>query len=173
MLIETTRLQLREFTVEDAADMYQLNSDIEVVQYTGDASFESIAASRKFLQNYDAYEKYGMGRWLVTRKSDQACLGWCGLKMHKGNWVDLGYRFFKKYWNKGYATEASQGCLAYGFRDLGLTEIYATVFPANKASSRVLEKLGFRFIKKKEDEYLGACLFYELKKDQWIASLGA
>lgn len=168
MLIETSRLQLREFRVEDAANMYDLNSDIEVVQYTGDASFESVAASRKFLKSYDAYEKHNMGRWLVSRKSDQACLGWCGLKMHEGNWVDLGYRFFKKYWNMGYATESSKGCIAYGFGALGLTEIYATVLPINKASSRVLEKLGFQFFKEIEDEFLGNCFFYELRKENWI-----
>lgn len=166
ILIETSRLQLREFCLEDAPAMYELNRDIEVVQYTGDVSFESVEAAREFLQNYTAYRQYGMGRWLVLRKSDQACLGWCGLKMHEGDWVDLGYRFSKKYWNQGYATEAARACIHYGFQELGLTEVYATVLPVNKASSRVLEKLGFRFFKEIEDELMGMSYLYELKKKE-------
>ncbi|MEL6256321.1 MAG: GNAT family N-acetyltransferase [Bacteroidota bacterium] len=167
IILETPRLLLREFLLSDAQDMYELNRDIEVVQYTGDHSFESLEAAEEFLRNYDPYSKTGMGRWLVIRKSDHACLGWCGLKWHEGDWIDLGYRFFKKYWNQGYASESSTYCLKYGFTKLKLDEIFATVMPENKASVRVLEKLGFRFLREINEELMGTSLFYGLKKEDW------
>ena len=167
IVLETPRLLLREFLLSDAEDMYALNSNWEVIQYTGDTSFESLEAAREFLRNYDPYSKTGMGRWLVIRKSDKACLGWCGLKWHEGDWIDLGYRFFQEYWNQGYATESSQYCLDYGFNELNLKEIFATVMPENIGSVRVLEKLGFQFIKEIEEELMGSSLYYGLKKQDW------
>ena len=167
IVLETPRLLLREFLLSDAEDMYALNSNWEVVQYTGDTSFESLEAAREFLRNYDPYSKTGMGRWLVIRKSDQACLGWCGLKWHEGDWVDLGYRFFKKYWKNGYAWESAIYCISHGFFKLDLDEIFATVVPENIASVRLLEKLGFKYLKDVEDEYFGKAHYYGLTWQAW------
>ena len=57
---------LREFHISDAPALYELNSDPEVMRYTGDKPFSSIAEAESFVQNYDAYEKYGFGRWAGT-----------------------------------------------------------------------------------------------------------
>lgn len=169
-ILETSRLWLKEFYLSDAHDMYELNKDWDVIRYTGDESFKSLEEAETFLKNYDPYSQTGMGRWLVLRKSDEACLGWCGLKLHEGDWVDLGYRFFKKYWNQGYATESSIGCLNYGFDKLKLEEVYATVMPENIASVRVLEKLGFRFLKEMKEELMGIAHIYKLSKEEWLDS---
>lgn len=167
IILETPRLLLRNFLVSDAEDMYKLNSDWEVIKYTGDTAFDSLEAAKDFLRNYDPYSKTGMGRWLVIRKSDHTCLGWCGLKWHEGDWVDLGYRFFKKYWNQGYASESSIYCLEYGFSELELQEVFATVMPENVGSVRVLEKLGFQFIKEIDEDLMGKSLYYGLNKETW------
>jgi ribosomal-protein-alanine N-acetyltransferase len=58
----------------------------------------------------------------------------------------LGYRYKFKYWNHGFATEASMACIKLGFEQLKLDEIIAMVHPANLASMRVAEKCGFKFI---------------------------
>lgn len=143
-LIETPRLLLREFTPEDAEQIYLLNADPEVIRYTGDDAFASVAAARDFLQRYDVYRRYGMGRLAVIRRSDGQWLGWCGLKYHPDQEiVDLGFRFFRRFWGQGYATEAGRACLEYGFRNLQLDVIVAHAMQANGASIRVLEKLGF------------------------------
>lgn len=137
---------LREFSPGDAFHFYQLNADPEVLWYTGDRPFINLAEARTFLQNYDAYKKHGMGRWAVLNKADHVWLGWCGLKYHEDmDWVDLGFRFFRQYWGKGYATEAAGASIAYGFGALKLPEIVGRAQPGNRSSVRVLEKVGMQF----------------------------
>lgn len=145
-ILQTNRLLLRELTPEDAQNMYLLNLDPEVIRYTGDGPFASEVEARLFLDNYDHYKKYGMGRWAVIRKSDEAFLGWCGLKyIPDFGEHDIGYRFFRRYWGLGYATESAKVCLEYGFDTLGLTTIVGRAMRDNLASIRVLEKIGLRF----------------------------
>lgn len=148
IILQTPRLYLREITTDDAENAYLLNLDPEVIQYTGDESFESVEKAREFLAGYDHYEKYGFGRWAVIRKEDDAFLGWCGLKyVAEHDEYDVGYRLFKKYWNQGYATEAAKACLEYGFESLGMKTIVGRVMHANVASIRVLEKIGLTYWK--------------------------
>lgn len=145
---ETTRLILREMTPEDAQGAYDLNSDPEVIQYTGDKSFETVEEARIFLTNYDHYRKYGFGRWAVIRKEDNAFLGWCGLKYTpEKDEYDIGFRFFKKYWNKGYATEAATACLEKGFNEFNMQVIVGRAMKDNTASIHVLQKIGLRYWK--------------------------
>lgn len=144
--LETERLYLREITVDDAEHAYLLNLDEEVLRYTGDEPFESIEEAREFLSKYDHYAKYGFGRWGVIRKSDNVFLGWCGLKYTKElDEFDIGFRFSKKYWNKGYATESAIACLKIGFEKFKMPAIVGRARKENLASIRVLEKLGLTY----------------------------
>lgn len=145
-ILETERLLLREITPEDAEIAYRLNLDPEVIRYTGDGPFASTEDARDFLQKYDHYRKYGFGRWAVIRKSDGEFLGWCGLKYSADtDEYDIGFRFFKKYWGQGYATEAAKACLEKGFKELGMKVIIGRAMKANRASIRVLEKIGLQY----------------------------
>lgn len=147
-LIETPRLYLRELTPTDAENFYLLNADPEVMRFTGDEPFGSIEEAYTFLENYSHYNDYGFGRWAVIRKQDGAFLGWCGLKFTpESNEYDIGFRFFRKYWGNGYATQAAKACLDYGFGQLGLTTIVGRVMADNAASVKVLEKLGMNYVK--------------------------
>tara|TARA_B110000208_G_C11462275_1_gene318836 strand:- start:53 stop:559 length:507 start_codon:yes stop_codon:yes gene_type:complete len=145
IVLITERLILREFELTDAEAMFNLNSDEEVLRYTGDKQFESIEDANNFFKNYPDYEKNGFGRWALVTKGDKEVIGWCGLKKHEDNTVDIGYRIFKNQWNKGYATEASIACLEYGFQVFELDEIIANAATENKASIRVMEKIGMEF----------------------------
>lgn len=145
-ILETPRLILREFIPDDAEALFQLNSDPEVIRYTGDAPFADQAAAATFLENYKDYEKNGYGRWAMIEKETGAFLGWCGLKYHPDTGeTDLGFRLLQRYWNCGFATEAAQTCLTYGFEQLGLPSIIGRAMVANVASIRVLEKIGLQF----------------------------
>ncbi len=141
--MQTSRLHLRAFQPEDAEHLFQMNNDWECIQYTGDVAFENLGEAGNFIKNYDHYQKYSFGRWTVLDKISGEFLGWCGLKydeeLHE---YDLGFRFLKKNWGKGYATEASQLCLKLGFEKFGMQEIVGRVMPENIASIKVLEKLG-------------------------------
>ena len=147
-ILETGRLLLREITPDDAAACYLLNSDPEVIRYTGDEAFADVAAAHKFLSNYDQYRKYGVGRWAVILKEDNGFLGWCGLKYSADvDEYDIGFRFFRAQWGKGYATESAKGCIDYGFKMLNLDMIVGRAMKANTASISVLSKIGLTYWK--------------------------
>jgi len=147
-ILETPRLKLREITPADAPELYALNLDPEVIQYTGDPPFESVEATETFFRNYPDYRRNGYGRWLMVRKEDGAVLGWCGLKyLPETQETDIGYRLFKKYWGAGYATEAAKACLQYGFETLKLDTIIARAMQKNVASVNIMKKLGMTFWK--------------------------
>ncbi len=140
---ETTRLRLRAFEEGDAEAFYRLNSHPEVNRYTGEPPCESVAAARAGIRSYPDWTQYGIGRWAAVYKATNEIIGFAGLKwLSDFGEVDLGYRFLPQYWGRGLATEASVACLAYGFETLGLKRIVGYTDPENRASMRVLEKLG-------------------------------
>ena len=153
--IETTRLLLRRFTLNDIDAAYQMNLDTEVSKYTGDGGVVSRAEIQKRITEdvLGDYHKYGYGRLAVELKATQKFIGFAGLKyLDDLNEVDLGYRFMTPYWGKGYATEAGKACVHFGFKNLGLKKIVGFVLPENLGSIRVLEKLGFLFDKEVEED---------------------
>ncbi|GAB4348330.1 MAG: GNAT family N-acetyltransferase [Flammeovirgaceae bacterium] len=144
--LETERAIMRKLTAEDAEDFYALNLDEEVLKYTGDKPFENLQTAKKFLMNYDQYEKYGVGRLAVIEKTTSKFIGWCGLKYNSDeDEYDIGFRFFRDYWNKGFATETAKRCLDYGFNELGIVRIVGRAMKENIASIKVLEKIGMTF----------------------------
>lgn len=165
-ILETERLILRELNIEDAKSFYELNLNPNVVKYTGDKAFANITEAENFLKNYNDYETNGFGRWAVIEKSSGEFLGWCGLKYVKEiDETDIGFRFFEKYWNKGYATESAKACLKFGFEKLKLKSIVGRAMAENIASIKVLEKLGLKYEKEFNfDEHKG--LIYSVKSNQ-------
>jgi RimJ/RimL family protein N-acetyltransferase len=146
--LETPRLYLREMNVSDASDIYHLNLDPQVIKYTGDVAFDSIADAKRFIETYDHYEKYGFGRWAMISKSDHAFIGWCGIKYSPSiGEYDIGYRLMKKYWGQNYATEAASACIDWAFAKLDISTIIGRSVEENIASCRVLEKIGLRYVK--------------------------
>jgi RimJ/RimL family protein N-acetyltransferase len=144
----TERLILRPFSSEDAKDIFELNGDPEVMKYTGDQPFGSLAEARKFILSYNHYEKWERGRYGVFLRENNAFIGWCGLKYHEDNGeTDLGYRFKKQFWGKGFGTEAATFALKDGFERLHLKKIYAEAYLENKGSIRIMEKIGMKFLK--------------------------
>ncbi|MDI1353651.1 MAG: GNAT family N-acetyltransferase [bacterium] len=148
IVTETSRLILRELTPSDADFMYRLNLDPEVIKYTGDKPFDDIDAARLFLENYDHYQKYGFGRWAVLLKEDQSLIGWCGLKYDTvKDEFDVGFRFFREHWSKGYATEAAGASINLGFKRFQIATIVGRAMSQNLASINVLQKLGMKYWK--------------------------
>ncbi|MGB0431431.1 MAG: GNAT family N-acetyltransferase [Bacteroidia bacterium] len=157
IIVRSKRLNLRELSENDAEYFYDLNSIEKVLRFTGDKPFKSIDKARLFLKQYvKTYTLNNMGRWAVIKNSNNSFIGWCGLKKHHDQLIDLGFRFYPKYWNQGFATEAAYKSLHYGFSNLNIKRIIANVQPQNKASIRVIEKLGF--------EYTGTSI---KKRDTW------
>jgi ribosomal-protein-alanine N-acetyltransferase len=148
IILETPRLFFREFTTDDAPLIYTLNSDPEVLKYVHE---EPIGSHEVALANITGrilpqYANYGYGRWAVHLKDTSEFIGWCGLKFRpERQEIDLGYRFIRSTWGKGYATEAAKATVQHGFQVLALDEITGMAHIENLASLRVLEKCGMRF----------------------------
>lgn len=148
IILETNRLLLRTFTVADAPFIYELNLDPDVTRYTGDP-IKDLHHAEQVLEQVilPQYALYNHGRWAVHVKPELKFIGWCGLKTRpERNEIDLGYRFMKTSWGKGYATEAAYACLKYGFEKLNLQRIIGRAMPQNTASLRVLEKCNMQYI---------------------------
>lgn len=148
--IETERLIIRPFQLSDIDSAHEMNLDAAVSQYTGDGGIVSKAETkRRIIEDVlGDYEKHGFGRLAVTLKSNHQFIGFAGLKyLEDIKEVDLGYRFMKKYWGQGIATEAAKACVQYGFEELNLKRLLAFLLPENLASVRVLEKLNFQYDK--------------------------
>ena len=152
IIIETNRLLLRTFIEEDAALIYELNLDPDVIRYTHDP-INDLAHAFEILEKViiSQYALYNHGRWAVHVKATLEFLGWCGLKYRAElNEIDLGYRFKKEGWGKGYATEAAYASIQYGFETIGLQRIVARAEIDNIGSWKVLEKSGMRYIADEE-----------------------
>ncbi len=147
-LFTSTRLIFREFTLQDAPLVYELNNAPGVTKYvheppTTPENVQDILANIILPQ----YQKYKHGRWALHLKDNLEFIGWCGLKrVPERNFPDLGYRFLPKYWGMGYATEAAQRTIEYGFEVLHLEGIFAAALEENIASQKVLEKCGLHFV---------------------------
>lgn len=147
-ILETDRLVLRELNRDDAKIFYELNQNQNVIKFTGDKPFRDVSEAKAFLENYKEYQTNGCGRWAVIAKSSNEFLGWCGLKYDKElDETDIGFRFFEKHWNKGFATESAKACLNYGFEKLHLKFIVGRAMKENTASIKVLEKIGMSYEK--------------------------
>ena len=147
-IIETMRCRLREMNTGDAENIFRLNQHPDIFRFTTDPPFESPEAARRFIINYDAYAKTGMGRWAVELKSTGEFIGWCGLKYHPDEGeVDVGYRLLPEFWGFGYAAETALACCSWGFEVKKLNRIVARVHKENIRSIKVLEKMNMVYEK--------------------------
>ena len=95
-----------------------------------------------------------LGRWACVLMQGGAFFGWCGVTpvVDVGEY-DLGYRFFEEHWGRGFASEAAAAVLAYARRELAGKRVVGRAMVENRASVRVLEKIGLRYEGEESDEY--------------------
>ena len=170
---ETPRLILREIVMGDAEGMLQLDSDPEVHLYLPDSTIHTIEQAKIAISDIrKQYSAYGIGRWAMIEKASGAFMGWAGLKWNtlpennKTDFHDLGYRLIRKYWGKGYATEAAIVSVQYGFSEMNLNEIIGTADSRNIASFKILEKVGMKYIETFYEDDI-PLYWYSLKKDDF------
>lgn len=134
--------------MDDGQLLIDLNTDPDVIRYTGDGPVKDMEDAQRIIRDIILPQyKNKMGRWAVHLKENDAFIGWCGLKHIAADEIDLGYRFFQKYWGKGYASESAKASLDYGVNTLKLKNIIARAAKANTASINVLKKLGMSYLK--------------------------
>lgn len=148
---ETERLILRELVEFDAEGMFEMDGDPKVHLYLGNNPVKSIAECETAIELIrKQYIENGIGRWAVIEKATGNFVGWSGLKLIREttnnhiDYYDLGYRFSKRFWGKGYATETAIAARDYGFNELKLNEIIGIADIDNLGSIHVLEKVGLK-----------------------------
>jgi RimJ/RimL family protein N-acetyltransferase len=166
--IETERLLLRKITPDDLDEFaHRIFADPEVIRYMPKRDLTPRERAERALnvsnQNWLAH---GYGAWLVTDKVDGQLIGACDFDTEVMSDVELGYTLAKAYWGKGIATEVARAAVRFGFENLKLERIVAVVVPENKASWRVLERIGFIY-EKKAHYYGFDVVYYVIKRDQF------
>jgi RimJ/RimL family protein N-acetyltransferase len=146
--LETARLRLRAFRINDFEELYPIFSDPEVMKYVGKGARnrEETLTSLRLMINH--WEEHGFGMWALLDKLNGGLVGRCGLIYLDGTpEIELGYTLAKHCWGRGLATEAARASLDYGFQRFGLERIVAIAHPDNQASRRVMEKVGMKYEK--------------------------
>ena len=144
--LKTERLLLRQWVGQDLPVFAELNSDPEAMEFfPALLSREESSAVAEKCQSL--ISERGWGFWAVELKSSGEFIGFVGLHIPKSNLpfspcVEIGWRLLKKYWGKGYATEAAQASLVYAFNTLNLNEVVSFTTVSNRRSRSVMQRLG-------------------------------
>jgi RimJ/RimL family protein N-acetyltransferase len=147
--LETPRLRLRPLASSDEADLIALDSDPEVMRYVGSPAgvkspAETAERARLRIRETQRGDYEPLGFWRIEGRGDRAFYGVGALiRMPGGDDVEVAYRLARSAWGRGIATEAAGALVAHALGSLALRRVVAVTYPANQASQRVLDKLGF------------------------------
>ncbi len=144
--IETERLILREWRTQDFHGLYEMSQDQQVMEFLGPLSTPEDAASF-ITRSQETFAANGYCFWVIERAADGIFLGSCGIKPGPPNTplagkTEIGWRLDRSGWGKGYAREAAQATLDWGFSNLPIDRIWAITVPANTRSWGLMERLG-------------------------------
>jgi RimJ/RimL family protein N-acetyltransferase len=148
IILNTDRLTLREFSLNDAEFIVSLLNTLGWLQFIGDRNVKSIDDAKKYLLQgpMHSYQENGFGLWLVSLKDANNPIGMCGFLKRQGlDNADIGFAFLPGYAGKGYAYEAASAAMKYAQTGLGLDRIVAIASPNNDSSIKLLKKLGLQF----------------------------
>lgn len=166
--VKTSRLILRTFTEKDVDPFHHVLGDREILRYFPNTTPPSREQVEKMVSGQlKHWGEHGYGWWAVEPRTESKFIGWCGLQyLPETEEVEVSYLLAKAYWGKGLATEAARASLQYGFEKSGLESIVGIVHPDNKASQRVLEKLGMRLVE--QAHYFGMeCYRYATERSSY------
>jgi len=147
-LFETPRLGLRYFQLQDVEDFFELGSDPEIIRYAEPRPLADLEEARNVLISAPLadYTRYGYGRLAVVYKQTRELIGFCGIKyLRELRQNEIGYRFKRRFWGQGLATEAARATLEDARERLGMARVIALILQGNEASVRVAEKLDMRY----------------------------
>lgn len=149
-VLSTERLILRKMFQNDIRNLLEIFSDPIAMKYYPSTKNESETMEWiKWTQKN--YEEYGVGLWIVEDKVTGEFLGQCGIVPQEVEGVtemEIGYLFVRRFWGKGYATEAALACKNYGFERLNLSKMISLIKVDNIPSTKVAERIGMKMLKK-------------------------
>lgn len=178
LVIDTPRLQLRPYTLDDADAMFAFAKDPELPRQMSWAPHANITVTRAYLATViEARDRNEGMVWAITTGGtyvgsiglEGICSKMAAVRIDR---AELGYWIGRPHRENGYMTEAARAVVSWGFTQLGLHKITVHAFVDNFASNRVIERVGFTLIGRKEadmwrDGQWHAQYAYELVRDEW------
>ncbi len=144
MILETERLYLREMNQNDFNDLAEILQDASVM-YAYEHTFSDSEVWEWLDKQLKRYRDDGFGLWAIIEKGANEFIGQAGLTKQDVNGrqvVEIGYLLKKRYWHKGFATEAAIGCKHYAFNNLNIDEVFSIIRDNNIASQNVAKRNG-------------------------------
>jgi ribosomal-protein-alanine N-acetyltransferase len=178
--LETDRLIVMPFTMQDLEVTHQMLSNEQVMKYLPDGVMP-LEKSKEVLEYLiGCYDKNTPERIVkltlaVTKKEDGRIVGWCGLGPlgFAPEDIEIYYGLHPDYWGQGITTEAAKAVLDFAFKATKLEKVVAIVRPENGASVRVIEKMGLIFQKILEDlpekyRWFDGCRYYTISREDYF-----
>jgi ribosomal-protein-alanine N-acetyltransferase len=165
--LRTPRLEIRDYTLEDADDVARVLGDPRVGLREGQGPMTRAEALAWLQEEIEYRRRDGTGRYAVVLRETGEVVGGCGLvrrELAEGVEIELGYHLRSDLWGRGLATEAARACLDEA-RERGLGRVVAFIVPGNARSERVALKIGMR--PERELEWFGH------PHVRWVADLRA
>lgn len=146
LALTTERLCLRQFRPDDLDALARIYADPATTRYLLGGPRPRAQTERRLQEITVHWDSHGFGLWAVVDGQTDRLIGACGLRhIEEIADVELHYVLARSAWGQGLAREAAYAALGDGFRRIGLPRVIAFALPDNKASLRVMEKLGMRF----------------------------
>lgn len=153
-MLETERLFLRPMNETDIEAVFAMRSDADVMRFIRTPQTKRAETESWINLVSSRWSAEKIGFCSIIEKSSSNFIGWCGLwRLQETGETEVGYALFKEFWGRGFAAEAAEAFLIYGFENLALDKIVAVASPENTNSRRVMEKIGMKY------DYTGK--FYE------------
>jgi RimJ/RimL family protein N-acetyltransferase len=167
-ILETERLYLREFNLEDSDFVLELMNSPKFIEFIGDRNVRTDADAKAYLKNnlIKSYKENGFGLWIVVLRETNISIGMCGLVNRDTlEDIDIGFAMLPEYLGLGYGFEIASATMNYAKNTLRLDKIVGITNPDNITSIKLLNKIGLRF--EKTIELLGkdTVLFFSTPTD--------
>ncbi|MDO9361974.1 MAG: GNAT family N-acetyltransferase [Sphingopyxis sp.] len=168
--LTTARLVLRQLREDDAAALFPVLSDPEVMVWWSSGPHASPAETADYVKG-NAAEGQGFDCWAITAGDDVA-LGWVILIDGKPDVKEIGYILNRDHWGNGIAREAVSRVIDHAFADLKLRRIFADTDPENAGSISLIQRLGFQYegrLRGEWETHIGVrdSLIFGLLQDEW------
>jgi RimJ/RimL family protein N-acetyltransferase len=155
IVIETPRLLMRHYTLEDVDALAEVLCDHDNMRFFPNR-FERKDAQEWIQKNMHRYADDGVGGWALILKPANKFAGYCGLvyrEVDGARELEVGYGLARHSQGQGIATEAARACMNYAFTTLGEERVISLIRPENLPSRRVAERNGMAV--EKEADFQG------------------
>jgi ribosomal-protein-alanine N-acetyltransferase len=168
--LETERLTLRPFREADVDPFFELSQDPDVMRYVGDRRVPTLQETWRAVAGWlGHWALRGDGQWAIEEREGGRLIGRAGI-INPVDWPgpEVGYLLGQEWWGHGYATEAAQAAMDWGFDKRGFEDLLSLIDPANRPSIAVATRLG-ESLRGDTDVWGNRVLVYGISRDEWQA----